>query len=197
MEENERQLSSETQRWLEARRRPGNWIDISETDEIPDDITGWHLSVLHMFQVRFAPEIRARISTGQIEEDFVLNAAQLLQLEEGAIVRLNGEVRGELLLRANRPIRKGDPIFTSDLENLVGFDLEEDELNAGHFTIFWHESGWQLVFDFRSGRSTASEWLSVASQFLDASKHSADSGLARPSVDTLFIACELLTSSCP
>ena len=150
-----------------------------------------------MFRIAFAPEIRERISDGRIGENFVLLAAQLLQREEGKrrLVRLNEEVRGIGMIRTSGPVQKGAPVFMSDIRDFVSFDLEENELDAGHFTAIWKDGGWFISFDFRIGRAKSGGMLAAASEFLEASKLSADNGLARPSVDNLFSACELVSKA--
>ena len=101
--------TKEGHRWLHQRKRSGNWIDIAESDEIPSDIVGWERSVLHMFQLAFAPEIRKRLSAGELGHDFFLSAAQLIQPEDGGkTVRLNEEVRGIALVRASREVHNGE-----------------------------------------------------------------------------------------
>ena len=188
--------SSKTLGWLEERQRPGNWIDVAETDIIPADLVAWSKTLLHMFQIAFAPEIRRRLATGQLNENFFLSAAQLIQPEEGEnTVRLNEEVRGTALVRVNRPVHQGEQVLVSDLQNFVSFDLEEDELNAGHFTLLWNGQGWIGSFDFRAGRAKSASLLGLANQFLDVAKISAAKGHAGPSVDNLFSACELMSKT--
>ena len=181
---------------MHQRKRSGNWIDIAESDEIPSGIVGWERSVLHMFQLAFAPEIRKRLSAGELGHDFFLSAAQLIQPEDGGkTVRLNEEVRGLALVRASREVHNGEPAFVSDLRGLVSFDLEDDELDAAHFTIFWHGEGWVASFDFRAGRSKSADILAAAAEFLEAARVSAEKENARPSVDNLFSACELVSKA--
>jgi len=163
--------SSKTTDWLEERQRPGNWIDVAESDEIPSDLVGWSGTFLHMFQIAFAPEIRRRLATGQLDENFFLSAAQLIQPEEGeSTVRLNAEVRGKALVRVNRPVHQGGHVLVSDLQNFENFDLEVDELDAGHFTLLWNGQGWIGSFDFRAGRAKSAGLLGLANQFLDVAK---------------------------
>ena len=196
MKEHEHAKSLETPGWLQQRQMPGNWINIAETDEIPAEFVRWEITLLHIFQIAFAPEIRHRLSTGQLNQNFFLHAAQLIQPEEGKnIVRLNEEVRGMARVRVNRPVHKGEQVLVSDIRNFVSFDLEDDELDAAHFTLLWDGEGWIASFDFRAGRAKSAGMLKVASQFLDAAKFSATRRHARPSVDNLFSACELVSKA--
>ena len=196
MSDHDQTTSQETARWLQERQRPGNWFDIADTEIIPTEIEGSSRTVLHMFQIAFAPEIRCRLSAGQLDDNFFLTAAQLIQPEEGErMVRLNGEVRGLGLVRVTRAVNKGDPLFLSDIGQLVGFDLEENELDAGHFTLFWDGEGWFASFDFRAGRAKSTDILRLASEFLETAQSAADKGHAGACVDTLFSACELASKA--
>ena len=196
MNDHDQTRSQETARWLQKRERPGNWFDIADTDIIPIEIEGSFRTILHMFQIAFAPEIRRRRSAGQLDDNFFLAAVQLIQPEEGEpMVRLNGEVRGTALARVTRAVNKGDPVFLSDMRHLEGFDLEEDELDAGHFTLFWNGEGWFASFDFRAGRAKSTEILRLASEFLETAEYAADKGHAGACVDNLFSACELASKA--
>ena len=180
--------------WLQQRQRHGNWFDIAETDQIPSEIDSSLITILHMFQLAFAPEIRQRLSAGTLDDAFFLTAAQVIQMEDrGRIVRLNDEVRGTALVRANRPIKKGEQVFASDMKNFVSFDLLEDELDAGHFTLFWTGQSWVATFDFRMGRSKSTAMLEAANEFIEVARLASTNGYPRPSVDNLFSACELVS----
>ena len=196
MNDHDQTTSQETARWLQERQRPGNWFDIADTDIIPTEIEGSFRIILHMFQSAFAPEIRCRLSAGQLDDNFFLAAAQLIQPEEGErMVRLNGEVRALGLVRVTRAINKGDTVFLSDLRQLEGLDLEEDELDAGHFTLFWNGEGWFASFDFRAGRAKSTDILRLAGEFFETAQSAADKGHAGACVDNLFSACELASKA--
>ena len=182
--------------WLQERQRPGNWIDVAESDDIPAEIEGWYRTIIHMFQIAFAPEIRQRLSTGMLDETFLLTAAQMIQPEAGSqIIRLNDEVRGTAHVRATRPVQKGEPVLVSDMQNFVSFDLDEEELDAGHFTLFWTGNGWVATFDFRVGRAKSAAMLKAAGEFLEVARLASNHGHTRPSVDNLFSACELVSKA--
>lgn len=189
-------VSPETVRWLDERRRPGHWFAIAPDDQIPADVQSWERTILHMFQIAIGPEILRRIERGDLDTDFTLYAAQLILPEaEPQIVRLNGEVRGMPLVRLHRPVENVETVLVSDMQDLVGFDVEEAELDCGHFTMFWHGAGWSISFDFRSGRAKSAQMIASARQFLSAAQHSADQGYSGPCVDNLFSACELLSKA--
>ena len=196
MNDIEQTTSQETDRWLQERQRSGNWFDIAETDEIPADIDGWLRTILHLFQIAFAPEIKKRLASGQLDDKFTLYAVQWIQPIEGrGMVRLNEEVRAIGLVRATRAIKEGDPVFLSDLQHLQSVDLEEDELDAGHFTLFWNGKGWVGSFDLRAGRAISARLLGNAVEFLRTAQYARDQGHARACVDNLFSACELASKT--
>ena len=179
--------------WLAQHHRAGNWYDIASTDEIPACVVPEFRTILHMFQVRFGPEIRKRLDEGRIDGSFVLRLAQLVQWgDRPPEVRLNDEVRGEAMVRANHDVSPGDSVYLQDLDGVEGFDLGEDERDAGHFTLFCGASG-QLrgFFDFRMWRHEVGRLLDIASEFFSAAKSAHAQGLDRPSIDALFTTCEL------
>lgn len=190
------ELSVDTVQWLQQRQRLGNWFDISDADVIPFDITRPMRTILHMFQLAISPEIRRRIASLKLNDGFILSAAQLVQPLKGPWkVRLNEEIRGVVMFRSTRSIKEGDPISISDLKHLEGFDLLEDELDSGHFTMFWHGTGWNGSFDFRGGRAISAKVLDTALEFWKAAQYARNHDLIRVCWDNLFNACELASKA--
>ena len=184
------------QNWLRARLQKGNWLDIAHDEEIPPEITDWNRTLVHMHQVVFSPEIRRRFAAGTLPDDFLLWGAQLVQPHDGeCIIRLNDEVRGVPYLRTGRAVQKGEQILLGDLEGLEYFDLQDDELDCGHFTIFWTGLRWVGAFDFRAGRAKCLSLIDKALRFLSAARIASDQNLSEPAIDALHTACELLAKS--
>ncbi len=184
------------QAWLDDRWRPGNWIEITPEEEIPPSIEGSNRTIINMFQMVFTPEIKRRQRLGVLEPDFFVQSAQLIQPTDGTqIIRFNNEVRGVLRVKIDRPIEKGESLTLGDLENLDTFDVIEEELDCGHYTMFWTGRSWATVFDFRSGRAKSTEFLGLASQFLMAAKFSTEQGHPGPAIDNLYSACELASKA--
>lgn len=149
-----------------------------------------------MFQVRFAPEIRRRIEERELDKDFVLAACQLIQTGHGTSwVRLNEEVRGVATVRTNSAVEKGQAVDWTQVGAILDFDLVEEDLDFGHFTVLHTGSSWATLFDFRSGRVKASMYLDGAEQFLEAARLAAAEKLTRPANDSLFSACELIAKA--
>lgn len=81
------------------------------------------------------------------------------------------------------------------MQNFVSFDLDEEELDAGHFTLFWTGNGWIATFDFRAGRAKSAAMLKAAGEFLEVARLASTHSHTRPSVDNLFSACELVSKA--
>jgi hypothetical protein len=187
---------TDAQRWLNARIRPDNWLDIAVDEAIPPEITGWMRTITEMHKLVFSPEIRQRAQAGGLPEEFIFWAGQLIQPHGGGrIVRINEEVRGVPYLRTTRAVERGDKILLQDFENLEVFDLEDDELDSGHFTIFWTGRAWVGSFDFRSGRAKCSDLLKKAQRFASSARLASSRGLAEPAIDNLFTASELVAKA--
>ena len=179
--------------WLKKRLREGNWFDVSEEDDIPAEINWEFRSLLDMFRLFFAPEIRHRIHDGRLDQNFVLHCAQVVFFEEtGKEVRLNEEVRGRATVQLDRPVVAGQEISMSDFHGLREFDLELKELDYGHVTIFWMGGSWGQFFDFSRGRNKVAANLNTASEFLSIATYATANGLNRAAIDALFSACEIV-----
>lgn len=161
----------------------GNW----------EEKAGWNRTLQQVWEIAFQPELEKRRLANLIDEQFQVYSAQWLMPPEGDnSVFFNEEVRGVALLRAAREVTEGDPVLISDLANIEKFDLPDDLLDCGHFTIFWMGEGWNMTFNFRSGRAKARDMLKLATEFLEAAQTSASKGHGGPAVDNLFSASELV-----
>lgn len=189
-------LSGSTRSWLAERKRPGNWYAIAPDDEIPHDVLGWFRTLLNLFQIAVTPEIERRLRSGQIDHDFELLGAQLIQYEDRPnTVRLNREVRIMATIKIDCPMETGASIPFSKASDILSIDLHESELDCGHFTMIWNGTGWLTSFDFRIGRAKCLRFIGLARDFLSSARLSAQGGYTRPSVDALFSACELLSKA--
>ena len=142
------------------------------------------------------PEIERRKTLGTLDEHFAIAMAQALFPPEGSvIVRFNDEVCGIGNVRASRPIEKDGHVYQSDLDGLESFDLLEEELDCGHFTMIKAKSGWFVTFNFLRSRSLCASLLDSAKEFLDVVRFSIQHGKSRPAVDNLYSACELVSKA--
>jgi hypothetical protein len=144
----------------------------------------------------FGPEIERRRTAGSLPAWFTLYMAQALVPPDGKLrVLLNDEVKAEALLRAPRPIQKGEPVYSNDLQHIERFELPDELLDSAHFTIVRAGEGWHMFFNFLSGRAKAKDMLELASEFLEAALSARDKGHSGPAVDNLFSACELTSKA--
>lgn len=149
------------------------------------------------FTLWFNPEIERRRASGKLPEDFVLWAAQVVMEVDGRenIIRFNEEVRGAYTAIAARATNAGEPVSLttqSDLKDVVGVSLADDDANSGHLTILMRGAGWFLSFDFRYNSARIQQQLSIADQFLDAARFSVEANLPAPAVDNLFDAVQIM-----
>lgn len=157
---------------------------------------GWQRTFNQMYEGWFKPEIERRREAETLPANFDLYMAQALFPPEGQTrILLNDEVRGEALLRAPRPVTKGDSVLLSDLEYIETFELPDELLDNGHFTIIRAGQRWGMFFNFLSGRAKAKDMFELASEYLAASISSAAKGHDGPAVDNLFSATELASKA--
>jgi hypothetical protein len=167
--------------------------DPSTTEESPD---GWNRTLTQMWALYLQPEIDRRRASGSLPEHFFVYIAQVLfSPDERIRVLLNDEVQGEGLMRAPRNIQKGEPLQSTDLQYMELFELPDELLDNGHFTIIRAGDGWRMFFNFLSGRAKAKNMLELAEQFLESARSSANNGHAGPAVENLFTACELASKA--
>lgn len=144
----------------------------------------------------FQPELDRRKEAGLITDDFLVRAAQaLFPPSGGAIVRFNEEVHGIAQVRTARDVEKGGEVYESDLDGLVQFDLLEEDLDHGHFTMLKGEKGWAVTFNFLTKRATCAQQVHSAKGFLQAARMLSKDGFTGPAVDNLFSACELASKA--
>src|SRR5208337_1449194 len=97
---------------------------------------GWERTFARAWELWFAPEIERRQTEGSLPATFTLYMAQALFPPDGKLrVLLNDEIKGEGLLRAPRSIQKGEPLSAADLGHIESFELPDELLDSGHFTI--------------------------------------------------------------
>ncbi|TIP49787.1 MAG: hypothetical protein E5X77_09440 [Mesorhizobium sp.] len=160
------------------------------------NLKGWDRTFAQMWEITFKPELERRRAAGLIGDDFDLHLAQLLQFPGGqSKIAFNEEVRGIALMQAHRAVEKGEAVLLSDLADIERFELPDDLLDCGHFTILRAGQGWRMFFNFLSGRAKARDMLELAGQFLEAAAASGEKGHAGPAIDNLFSASELVSKA--
>ena len=144
----------------------------------------------------WAPEIEHRKKTGKIDSTFQMRAAQALFPPDGGdVVRFNNEVRGIAHVRVSHSVEKGGKVYEHDLDGLEAFDLVEEDLDNGHFTMIKGKGGWIVSFNFMSCRGRCAQLLKSSRDFLDVARFSTHQGKSCPAIDNLFSACELVSKA--
>lgn len=168
----------------------------NEAIEVPFSEDGMKRMLEQAFELWVNPEIERRRTAGEIGEDFVLTAAQRLQWPDGRIsVRLNDEIKGIASTRVTRDVEEGEAVYLSDLQGLEAFDLLDEELDCGHWTMLWTGKSWFVGFNFLSQRGRCLDLIYKAEQFLQAATDACSRQHAAVAVDTLFSACELVAKA--
>jgi hypothetical protein len=118
------------------------------------------------FELWINPELERRKEAGTLPDSFQLHMAQRIQHPDGkVVVRFNEEARGVALARATRAVAKGDPITFLDIDQLEAFDVPDDELDCGHWTVIRGPSGWFSSFNFLINRAKCRNLLEKAYHF--------------------------------
>src|ERR1041385_5443813 len=142
------------------------------------------------------PEIDRRKADGRITGEFALLAAQvIMNVDSSPEVRLNGEVKAALRLKANQPIEPGGEIRLGENIEIEDVNLTDFDPNAGHVTMLLHGNTWLLRFDFRYNARRVEETLRLAREFLDAAKFGLEKNNLNAFVDALFSATELVAKA--
>jgi hypothetical protein len=164
---------------------------------VPDVGPDFGAKVLgNVFEIWFSPEIERRRAAGVISDDFVLWMAQVLFPEDGqSSIRLNDEVKGVMTLEADRPVQKGEVVTFADMDHIHAFELVDNELDCGHFTVVRRPSGWMLTFNALVGRKKAANLVRAALEFLKAAEDARSAEHSGPCIDNLFSCCELLSKA--
>lgn len=152
----------------------------------------------NLMEIWFQPEIERRFAAGTIGDDFLLMMAQAVFPEEGENeIRLNEQVRGVMLVEAHRDAELGEQALVSDLEGIRAFELADEELNCGHFTIIrrGHTNAWMVSFNALAGRKKASTLGKRAEEFFVSAKSAVERQHSGPAIDNLFSCCELLAKA--
>ena len=148
---------------------------MAEQEEHPDapkQLEGWDRTFAQMWELYFGPELEKRREGGRLPEEFNLFIAQVLQSPEGTHrVLLNDEVHGRGVMRASRDVVRGEPLTIDDLGEIEAYELPDELLDYGHFTIVRAGAGWRMFFNFLSGRAKAIVAV-LLKRFSDASNFS-------------------------
>lgn len=162
-----------------------------------DDADWAALALQNAFALWFTPELEHRAEQGILRRGSIVWGVQaILDLDLPApIIRINSEISGVFRARSKGPVEKGQHLSFSELGDIEGVELTQEYPNAGHFTAILHNGAWFIAFDFRRNATRIAEHLTAITEFLDASAMAIERSLARPAVENLFAAVELMARS--
>ncbi|MDP2692854.1 MAG: HEPN domain-containing protein, partial [bacterium] len=142
------------------------------------------------------PELERRKSAGELKSDFILKAAQIIFSVGGKnVVRINGEVKAIVEAKVNHPIKKGEAIFSKDVEDIRSFRLVDEEKDFGHITIVHLTKGWFVGFSFIYDVSKSKQLYDIAIEFMKSAHSDLDNKRYRPFVESALVAAENLAKA--
>ena len=101
-----------------------------------------------VMEIWINPEIERRKKLGKIGDNFTLSKAQIVfSLISGNKIRINNEVKAIAKCKAKKPIKKGDIIYESDVDNIENIKLTDDDFNCAHITLLRFKNNWVVSFD--------------------------------------------------
>lgn len=144
-----------------------------------------------VFNLWVLPEVERRQADGLIPKPYSLLRAQVLfSLSGKPIVRLNDEVKVIVQARAHDAVKKGQELRESDLKEVTGFRLEEEESDFGHITIIQFKGRWIAGFSFQYNTAQSEELLKIGQEFLTSARTDLAAHRCRPAMESAFVAAE-------
>jgi HEPN domain-containing protein len=154
-------------------------------------------TLFHDMLERFvAPEMTRRETSGDWPAGTAVYRFQVLLPWNGPIeVRLNHEVGGEALVKAARPIEKGQEVTTEDIAGIEKYIPRPDDADIPHVTGFAHSAGWSIAFEFGYRHPRRHDFLTLAHQFAATARDALRAGRVGVALDNAFSAAELLAKA--
>ena len=138
------------------------------------------------------PEIRKRQQKGWKEEN--VTVAQIILIpDRKPLVRLNNQVKLTLKVKANRDVKKGDPIYSTDFSEVEDIIYEKIK-NAACVVLIFLRDRWIVKFDFRYYMDTAKEHIAAAREFYESARDNFDRKRFRPFYEDCWAVAELLSA---
>lgn len=165
------------------------------------DEEGWKNFFHHVMNLWVAPEIERRKAKGTLPANFAIDKMQILisPEERPAVVRLNNEIKAELVCKLKPGIHKqviGESVYWKEIDDILDIKLtDQDDPDAAHITMVLFREGWKVKFDLRNNKRRASELYDSAREFLKSAKRALEDGSLRVLSDNLFSAAELFITS--
>jgi uncharacterized protein (UPF0332 family) len=167
-------------------------------EQLPEKYCG---KLLDQFLELFVlPELKKRKEKDELEDSFSLRGAQIIFYPDGRKpqIRINSEVKvlAYAKLKSGISKNKGDPIYSTEIEDLNRFRLtDEDDPDCGHATIVKIGDRWIIAFDFRYNKALAKKHIETAKQFYESAAFSFKQKDYASCLDNLFSAAELASKA--
>jgi len=143
------------------------------------------------------PEIERRIKRRAIKEGTPITRIQIVfNLDKGKNeIRLNEEVKAIIHGKATRDIQKGEVVYESDISEIGGVELTDEDVNCGHITLLLFKNNWIISFDFRYNQERVKEHIEASKEFYETSIDSLEKNRLRAFYENAFATAELSAKS--
>ncbi len=149
-----------------------------------------------VFEFWVNPEIERRRQNKILPKNFKLRMAQIvMNVGKPPIIRLNDEIKAQLVVRVTRNVVAGDPVSTADIDEIENLKLTEDDPDAGHITIILHKNRWFISFNFHYNSSKVRNHIEAAHEFLETAQNALTSKRYRAFYENIFCAVELISKA--
>jgi hypothetical protein len=142
------------------------------------------------------PEVARRRADGSFGADErVWRYQVLLPPGEPPVVRLNEEVRGEVLVEVAREMSVGDEAYLDDIARVAGFEPAPEDRGIPYIAAFAHRSGWTMRYDLSRRHPLADEHLMLGCDFAASAHEAHEAARLGVALDCAYSAAELLAKA--
>jgi hypothetical protein len=142
------------------------------------------------------PEVARRRAEGSMGAgDRVWRYQLLLPPGQPPVIRLNEEVRGEVLAEVSRDAAVGDEVYLEDIVRITGFEPEPEERGTPYIAAFAQGTGWMMSYDLSRRHPLADEHLALGADFAASAREAHASGRVGVALDCAYSAAELLAKT--
>ncbi len=143
------------------------------------------------------PEIERRIKRRTIKEGIPITRIQIVfNLDKGKNdIRLNEEVKAIIHGKATRDIQKGELVYESDIGEIGGVELTDEDVNCGHITLLLFKNNWIISFDARYNKEKIKEHIEASKEFYETAIDSLEKNRLRAFYENAFATAELSAKS--
>jgi hypothetical protein len=142
------------------------------------------------------PEVGRRRTAGSMGADELVWRYQvLLPPGQEPVIRLNEEVRGQVLAEVGRDLGVGDDVYLEDIVRVSGFEPEPEERGTPYIAAFAHGTGWVMSYDLSWRHPLADKHLALGSDFAASAQEAHAAARLAVALDCAYSASELLAKA--